>query len=56
MQEKELSHGRLGMLAAAGFMAQEAVTGQTWGQQDLNFENFLLGPYLAKEAALSATL
>ena len=31
MQEKELSHGRLGMLAAAGFMAQEAVTGQTWG-------------------------
>merc|ERR1719231_1286555 len=25
MQEKELSHGRLAMLAAAGFMAQEAV-------------------------------
>jgi len=31
MQEKELSHGRLGMIAAAGFLAQEAVTGQTWG-------------------------
>merc|ERR1719221_1687606 len=27
MQEKELSHGRLAMLAAAGFLAQEAVTG-----------------------------
>merc|ERR1719333_1690125 len=36
MQEKELSHGRLGMLAAAGFMAQEAVTGTTWGSQDTN--------------------
>ena len=56
MQEKELSHGRLAMLAAAGFMAQEAVTGKTWGEQDISFENFLLGPYLAKEAALSATL
>merc|ERR1719326_2428213 len=31
MQEKELSHGRLGMIAAAGFMAQEAVSGATWG-------------------------
>merc|ERR1719231_587457 len=30
MQEKELSHGRLAMLAAAGFLAQEAVTGKTW--------------------------
>merc|ERR1719333_1516740 len=39
MQEKELSHGRLGMLAAAGFMAQEAVTGTTWGQQDNALEN-----------------
>merc|ERR1719238_2339831 len=29
MQTKELQNGRLGMLAAAGFMAQEAVTGQT---------------------------
>merc|ERR1719231_971216 len=51
MQEKELSHGRLGMLAAAGFVAQEAVTGTTWGQQDTSFENLLLGPWLAKEAA-----
>ena len=31
MQEKELSHSRLAMFAAAGFLAQEAVTGQTWG-------------------------
>merc|ERR1719213_713136 len=29
MQEKELSHGRLAMIAAAGFMAQEAVSGAT---------------------------
>eukprot|EP00552_Chaetoceros_brevis_P005080 CAMPEP_0197734848 /NCGR_PEP_ID=MMETSP1435-20131217/7_1 /TAXON_ID=426625 /ORGANISM="Chaetoceros brevis, Strain CCMP164" /LENGTH=211 /DNA_ID=CAMNT_0043322279 /DNA_START=43 /DNA_END=678 /DNA_ORIENTATION=- len=28
MQTKELQHGRLGMLAAAGFLAQEAVDGQ----------------------------
>merc|ERR1719324_859434 len=42
MQEKELSHGRLAMLAAAGFMAQEAVTGNTWGSQDVSFENLLL--------------
>jgi len=51
MQERELSHGRLGMLAAAGFMAQEAATGKTWGAQDISFENFLLGPYFAQEAA-----
>ena len=31
MQEKELAHARLAMIAAAGFLAQEAVTGQTWG-------------------------
>ena len=31
MQEKELSNGRLGMIAAVGFLAQEAVTGTTWG-------------------------
>merc|ERR1711918_139943 len=31
MQEKELAHCRLGMIAAAGFLAQEAVTKQTWG-------------------------
>jgi len=51
MQEKELSHGRLGMLAAAGFMAQEAVTGATWGELDLKFEDVLLGGWFAKEAA-----
>jgi hypothetical protein len=28
MQTKELQHGRLAMLAAAGFMAQELVDGQ----------------------------
>jgi hypothetical protein len=32
MQEKELNNGRLGMIAAAGFMAQEAVTGTTWSE------------------------
>ena len=31
MQERELSHGRLGMIAAAGFLAQEAASGDTWG-------------------------
>jgi len=31
MQEKELVHARLGMIAAAGFLAQEAVTKATWG-------------------------
>jgi len=30
MQERELSNGRLAMLAAAGFIAQEAATGRTW--------------------------
>jgi hypothetical protein len=33
MQEKELAHCRLAMLAAAGFLAQEAATGTTWSQQ-----------------------
>ena len=31
MQEKELAHCRLAMIAAAGFLAQEAVSGETWG-------------------------
>ena len=31
MQEKELVHARLGMIAAAGFLAQEAVSKATWG-------------------------
>merc|ERR1719221_280278 len=52
MQEKELSHGRLAMLAAAGFMAQEAVTGTTWGQTDISFENLLLGAELSKMASM----
>ena len=30
LQDKELAHGRLAMLAAAGFVAQEAATGMTW--------------------------
>merc|ERR1711920_960371 len=50
MQERELSHGRLAMLAAAGFIAQEAVTGKTWGAQDISFEKFLLGGYFSQEA------
>lgn len=53
MQEKELAHGRLAMLAAAGFMAQEAVTGGTWGEVDYMTENVLLGGFFAKEAALT---
>jgi len=32
MQERELSNGRLAMLAAAGFLAQETVTGTTWSE------------------------
>ena len=51
MQEKELSHGRLAMIAAAGFMAQEAVSGKTWSEQDVSFENFLLGPFFSQAAA-----
>ena len=53
MQEKELSHGRLGMIAAAGFMAQEAVTGQTWGAEDNIFENLIFGGWLATPGAIA---
>lgn len=35
MKTKELQNGRLGMLAAAGFMAQEAISHQPWLQQDI---------------------
>merc|ERR1719472_573055 len=45
MQEKELSHGRLAMLAAAGFMAQEAVTGATWLGGDTLGEAVVVGGY-----------
>ena len=31
MQEKELAHARIGMIASATFLLQEAVTKQTWG-------------------------
>jgi hypothetical protein len=31
MQEKELAHARLAMIAAAGFLSQEAVSKATWG-------------------------
>ena len=31
MQEKELAHARIGMIAAAIFLLQEGVTKQTWG-------------------------
>ena len=51
MQTKELQNGRLGMLAAAGFMAQEAATGRTWGSQDFTTEDVLLGGWFAKAAA-----
>merc|ERR1719269_426944 len=53
MQEKELSHGRLGMIAAAGFLAQEAVTGQTWASEDTVMENLLLGGWLASPGAIA---
>ena len=53
MQEKELSHGRLAMLAAAGFLAQEAVTGATWGELDIEFEKVLIGGWTLKEQALT---
>jgi hypothetical protein len=39
MQEKELAHGRLAMIASAGFLAQEAVTKSTWGTA-LGFPDF----------------
>jgi len=51
MQEKELSHGRLAMLAAAGFMAQEAVTDQTWASEDSAFDNLIFGAWFAAEKA-----
>jgi len=53
MQGKELSHGRLAMLAAAGFIAQEAATGTTWGATDAAEESMLLGGWFAQEAALA---
>ena len=53
MQEKELSHGRLAMLAAAGFLAQEAVTGQTWAAEDTVMSNLLLGGWLATPGAIA---
>merc|ERR1719183_1532870 len=56
MQTKELQNGRLAMLAAAGFLAQEAVTGTTWGAQDAATENLVLGGWFAREAADLATL
>jgi len=46
MQERELSHGRLAMFAAAGFLAQEAVTGKTWAAEDIIMERLLLGGWL----------
>ena len=51
MQERELSHGRLGMLAAAGFIAQEAVTGTTWASTDSTEEGIILGGWFAQRAA-----
>merc|ERR1719174_2292451 len=53
MQEKELSHGRLGMIAAAGFLAQEAVTGNTWGAEDSIFNNLIFGGWLATPGAIA---
>merc|ERR1719269_539859 len=55
MQERELSHGRLGMIAAAGFMAQEAVTGKTWAAEDSIMERLLLGGWMDTAAVDLAT-
>ena len=45
MQEKELSHCRLAMIAALGFLAQETVSKDTWrsywGLQDTPYYTFL---------------
>jgi len=51
MQERELSHGRLAMLAAAGFLAQEAVTGATWAATDATEEGLILGGWFTLRAA-----
>ena len=51
MQTKELQNGRLGMIAAAGFLAQEAVTGATWSAGDAATEKLVLGAEIAVRAA-----
>lgn len=38
MQNKELNHGRLAMLATAGFLAQEGKTGLPWAQTTSQLE------------------
>jgi len=55
MQERELSHGRLAMLAAAGFLAQEAVTGKTWAAEDSMMERLFLGGWMDTAAIDLAT-
>jgi len=55
MQERELSHGRLAMIAASGFLAQEAVTGKTWAAEDSIFERLVLGAWLDTAAVDLAT-
>ena len=46
MQTYELSHGRLAMLAAAGFIAQEWATGEPWAQADAHALVTVLGEYV----------
>merc|ERR1711998_532159 len=55
MQERELSHGRLAMIAAAAFLAQEAVTGKTWAAEDSIMERLLVGGWLDTAAVDLAT-
>ena len=45
MQTCELSHGRLAMLASAGFLAQETVTGEPWAQADSHAIMYCVGKY-----------
>lgn len=46
IQNCELSHGRLAMLAAAGFIAQEAVSGQPLLEADSELLGRVFAPYI----------